>query len=71
MRSLSRLSALLVTLTAPFWVLAQGNAPSWLLETLNGSGKMNTVIIVVGIILVGLFAWLFALDRRIKKLEEK
>ena len=46
-------------------------APSWISETLYASGKMNTVIAVVIVLLTALLAWMFILDRRIKRLEDK
>ncbi len=58
---------MLSTLTAS----AQTGAPNWLEDSLYASGKMNTVAVVVGIILLGIGIWLFTLDRKLKKLEEK
>jgi len=48
--------------------MAQGE-PNWLVDTLYGSGKINTVIAVVTVIIAGLFLWLFLQDRRIARLE--
>lgn len=50
---------------------AQTAAPNWLEDSLYASGKINTVIIVVAVILIGISIWLFALDRKLRKLEEK
>jgi uncharacterized membrane protein YciS (DUF1049 family) len=47
------------------------NSPSALTETLYGSGKIYVVVICVGVILFGLLLFLFTVDRRIKKLENK
>ena len=47
------------------------DAPSWLADTLYGSGKMNTVIAVVMILITALLVWMFIMDRRIKRLEDK
>ena len=46
-------------------------APSWISETLYASGKMNTVIAVIMVLMLSLLVWMFILDRRIKKLEDK
>jgi capsular polysaccharide biosynthesis protein len=35
------------------------------------SGKINTVIAVVAVLLVGLATWMFSMDRRIKKMEQE
>lgn len=55
-------------LAAPFTAHAQGN-PDWLVDTLYGSGKINTVIAVGSVILLGLAFWLYRLDRRIGRME--
>lgn len=34
------------------------------------SGKINTVIAVVSVLLVGLAVWLFSMDRRIRTMEQ-
>jgi hypothetical protein len=48
-RVLTFLSASLLSAST----FAQGQAPNWLVDTLYGSGKINVVIAVVGVILVG------------------
>ncbi|MCB0793755.1 MAG: hypothetical protein KDB88_03380 [Flavobacteriales bacterium] len=40
-------------------------------RALHGAGKANTVAGVVGIILAGLFIWLFSQDRRLTRLERR
>lgn len=54
---------------APARTFAGSTAPDWLVDTMYGSGKINTVVIVVGVVLIGIAAWMFRLDRRIGKLE--
>ncbi len=71
MRTISKLPLLLFSMLAPLVTFAQAPAPNWLVDTLYGSGKMNTVIAVVMVVLVGLLIWLFILDRKIKRLENK
>lgn len=35
------------------------------------SGKINVVMAVVGVLLVGMFVFLFLMERRLRKLEQK
>jgi hypothetical protein len=65
-----RLKALAASALWPALASAQGN-PDWLVDTLYGSGKINTVIAVVAVILLGLAAWLFQQDRRITRMEKR
>ena len=34
------------------------------------SGKINTVVMVVSVVLIGLAIWMFNMDRKISKLEK-
>lgn len=70
MRTKAKLQLLLLSLMLPLATFAQA-APSWVENTLFTSGKMNTVLIVVMVILLGILIWMFAQDRRIKRLEDK
>lgn len=70
MRTTVRLVLLLMVLMAPIAAFAQGE-PNWLVDTLYGGGKINTVIAVVVVILLGLAFWLFRLDRRIARMEKR
>lgn len=63
------LSFLLVLTT--FVANAQNAAPTWLESTLYGSGKINVVVGVVAVIILGIGIWLWRMDRRITKLERK
>ena len=40
-------------------------------NTLTQDGKINTVIVVASIILLGIFLFLFYIERKVKKLEEE
>ena len=40
-------------------------------ETMFSSGKINVVVAVVAAILLGLAIWLFAMDRRLKRMEDQ
>lgn len=44
-------------------------APNWLEESLYGNGKINTVVAVVSIIILGIGLWLWAQDRRLSRME--
>jgi hypothetical protein len=46
-------------------------APSWLEETMFRSGKINVVVAVVAVVLVGLAVWMFAMDRKLRRMEER
>lgn len=63
------IASLLFLLTSPA-LLAQA-APHWLEDQLYGGGKLNAVVVVVAIILLGIGLWLWAQDRRLKRMEEK
>lgn len=67
MRMLLTFTLLLMTVATN----AQNAAPSWLESTLYGSGKINVVVAVVAIIILGIGTWLWRMDRRITKLERK
>jgi type IV secretory pathway VirB2 component (pilin) len=51
--------------------MAQDAAPSWLEHSLHGNGKINTVVAVVAIIILGLGLWMWRMDQRIKAMEER
>ncbi|MFZ1685909.1 MAG: hypothetical protein WAU70_00690 [Flavobacteriales bacterium] len=58
-------------LAAPASSFAQGTTPDWLEETMFSSGKINTVVAVVSVVLVGLAVWMFAMDMKLRKLEKR
>ena len=60
---------LLFLLTVP--AFAQSAAPSWLENTLYGNGKLNVVLIVVAVIILGIGFWMFRMDRRLTKMEDR
>lgn len=70
-KNISALPALLFCMLSTLTATAQNAAPSWLENSLYASGKINTVVVVVAVILIGIALWLFALDRKLRKLEEK
>ncbi len=66
-RPLSVITGLLLS-AATF---AQDQRQNWLVETMYKSGKINTVIAVVSVVLIGIATWLFLMDRRIGKIEKE
>lgn len=70
MSRFSRSIALAVTLLTGASTFAQ-EPENMFNETMYGSGKINVVVAVVAVILLGLAAWLFMMDRRVKKMEER
>lgn len=59
-----------MALTAlPVSTFAASGAPGWLQETMFASGKINSVVMVVAVVLLGIAVWMFALDRRLGKME--
>lgn len=63
---------LLLALLLPGVLLAnaQDAAPGWLETNLYGNGKINAVIAVIAVILLGIGVWLYRQDRRLKRLED-
>ena len=51
--------------------LAQDVAPNWLEHSLHGNGKINTVVAVITIIILGLGLWMWRMDRRLRTMEER
>jgi CcmD family protein len=62
-------AVLLATFVLPIQTIAQ--ELSTLEETFYSSGKINVVLGVFSIIIVGLFIYLFRLDKMLKQLEEE
>ncbi|WP_443943834.1 CcmD family protein [Pedobacter sp. AW1-32] len=50
-------------------LFAQGNGVE-MANTLRSNGKIYVVVLCIVIILVGLLAYLFSIDRRLKKMEK-
>lgn len=49
---------------------AQQGQESWLVETMYKSGKINTVVAVVAVLITGLATWMFVMDRRVSRMEK-
>ena len=68
MKSISLLALLLLGCMAAF---AQQNQPVEMADVMRSSGKIYVVIAVIAIIFIGLAIYLFAIDRRLKKIEKE
>ncbi|WP_306643417.1 CcmD family protein [Sanyastnella coralliicola] len=66
LKSIGLLAVLMLTS-----VFASAETISPLEETMFSSGKMPVVMAVAAVILVGIFVYLFVLDRKIGKLEKE
>ncbi|MBK9420122.1 MAG: hypothetical protein IPN44_03605 [Flavobacteriales bacterium] len=58
-------------LLIPMSTFAASETPGWLEETMFASGKINTVVMVVSVVLIGLAIWMFNMDRKIGRLERR
>jgi len=67
MKKLPFLILFLLTFTTVF---AQQNANVEMADALRSSGKIYVVITTIAIVFIGLAIYLFAIDRRLKKLEK-
>lgn len=47
------------------------NSGNWFEETMYASGKINVVVAVVAVILLGIFVYLAILDKRLRKIEDQ
>lgn len=67
MNSLKRisLSALLIFLS----ICSYGQAE--MADTMRSEGKIYVVVAIILIVLAGIFAYLFSLDKKVKKLEDE
>lgn len=66
---MKNISKLLLTLfTGSITLMAQAQ-PVEMADTMRSEGKIYVVVGIVLIVLAGLIAYLFMLDRRVKKLE--
>jgi cytochrome bd-type quinol oxidase subunit 2 len=50
---------------------AQQGQESWLVETMYKSGKINSVMAVVAVLIAGLAAWMFVMDRKVRRMEKE
>lgn len=66
---MKKLLSILVLTTICVNAFAQ-NQPE-MADTMRSNGKIYVVVGVILIVLVGLFGYLFAIERKVKKLEQK
>ena len=72
MKYIKKIIASLSFLLLSVSIFAQpAGSSSSLDETVMSSGKLYVVIAVLTVILIGIFIFLFSLDRKLRKLEEK
>lgn len=67
---MKKFSSTLILLMATLSVFAQGSDID-MADALRANGKIYIVVICIVIILLGLLAYLFAIDKRLKMLEKK
>ena len=71
MRTITRaLTAVTLTLLSGA-TFAQQSQESWLVETMYKSGKINSVMAVVAVLIAGLAAWMFVMDRKVRRMERE
>ena len=68
MRKIFLLAPLLLGYVTAF---AQQNQPVEMADVMRSSGKIYVVIATIVIIFIGLAIYLFAIDRRLKKIEKE
>ena len=69
MKSVNKIFALITALLLTFSANAQNDVE--MADTMRAEGKIYVVVGIILIILIGLIAYLFALDRKVKKLEDR
>lgn len=67
---MKKIFSIIALLLTSIQLFAQNNGVE-MATGLRSSGKIYVVVIVIAVIFVGLIAYLFSIDRRIKKLERK
>lgn len=61
----------ILLLTCLLGVNAQSSAPVEMADALRGSGKIYVVVAVISVIFIGIIAYLFSIDKRVKKIEQE
>ena len=67
---MKKLLILLFLTLSDFAVFAQGTNGVEMADGMRSSGKIYVVIVTIAIIFTGLAIYLFAIDRRLKKIEK-
>ena len=47
---------------------AQDGRQGWLVDTMYRSGKINSVLAVVAVLIAGLATWMFVMDRKLRRM---
>ncbi|HMW97469.1 MAG TPA: hypothetical protein PJ983_09460 [Flavobacteriales bacterium] len=50
---------------------AQDGRQGWLVDTMYRSGKINSVLAVVAVLIAGLATWMFVMDRKLRRMERE
>jgi len=69
MQRISKLSLLALAMLLPSFTKAQEQAE--MADVMRSDGKIYVVVAVILIVLIGLFVYLFTIDRKVTKLEKK
>ncbi|HEY9004653.1 CcmD family protein [Ohtaekwangia sp.] len=65
------LKSLLAFVALTLSVTAQAQSDVQMADTMRADGKIYVVVSIIVIILIGLIAYLFLMDRKVKKLEDR
>jgi K+-transporting ATPase A subunit len=65
------LKSLLAFVALTLSVTAQAQSDVQMADTMRANGKIYVVVSIIVIILIGLIAYLFLMDRKVKKLEDR
>lgn len=71
MRTISRAAMFITAGLFSAATFAQQGQENWLVETMYKSGKINTVVAVVAVLIAGLAAWMFVMDRKVRRMERE
>lgn len=71
MRTIVRPLLLLLGTLASASTFAQEPGADWLVETMYSSGKINTVVAVVAVLIAGLAGWMFVMDKKLRRMERE
>jgi CcmD family protein len=69
MQRISTLALLAISVLLPLGSNAQEKVD--MADTMRSNGKIYVIVAIILIVLIGLFAYLFSVDRKISKLEKK
>jgi cytochrome bd-type quinol oxidase subunit 2 len=71
MRTITRTLTVVTLTLLSGATFAQPGQESWLVETMYKSGKINSVMAVVAVLIAGLAAWMFVMDRKVRRMEKE